>query len=291
MNKAILGIVVIVLVGIYLSVFTVNERELAIKFQLGQIQKTDYEPGLHFQVPLLNNVRKFDARVQTLDADPEQYLTVEKKNVLVDSFVKWRIDDLRTFFKAANGDVRIANQRLSQIVKDGLRGEFGKRTVQEVISGERSEIMQAISAIADEQANALGLKVVDVRIKRVDLPQGVSNSVFRRMEAERERIAKEFRSEGAEAAERIRADADRQRTILLAEANQQAEKMRGEGDAKATEIYANSYGKDGNFYAFYRSLNAYERTFQNQNDLLVLEPNNEFFTHFKGQSGQLPVTR
>ena len=284
--KVALGAIVVGLIVISMSAFIVDERELAIKFRLGQIAETDYPPGLHFQVPIVNNVRKFDKRIQTLDADPERYLTAEKKNVQVDSFVKWRIGDVETFFKSVGGDFWVANQRLSQVVKDGLRGEFGKRSVQEVISGERDEIMDAITESSRIQAKEFGIEVVDVRIKRVDLPQEVSNSVFRRMEAERDRIAKEFRSEGSEAAERIRADADRQRTVIVAEANQKAEKMRGEGDAKATEIYANAYSKDAEFYAFYRSLGAYENTFQNQSDLLVLEPDSEFFQYFTGKKTQ-----
>ncbi len=284
--KMALGLIVLVLVVLSLSVFIVDERELAIKFRLGQIAETDYEPGIHFQVPIVNNVRKFDKRIQTLDADPERYLTVEKKNVLVDSFVKWRIGNVETFFKSVGGDVWVANQRLSQVVKDGLRGEFGKRSVQEVISGERDEIMAAITEIAGYQAKEFGIDVVDVRIKRVELPQEVSNSVFRRMEAERDRIAKELRSEGAEAAEKIRANADRQRTVILAGANQKAEKMRGEGDAKATEIYADAYSQDAEFYAFYRSLGAYENTFRSQKDLLVLEPESEFFEYFTGKKSQ-----
>lgn len=281
--KIVLGVVVVALITFSMSAFIVDERELVIKFRLGEIAETDYKPGIHFQIPIVNNIRKFDKRIQTLDADPERYLTAEKKNVQVDSFVKWRIVDVETFFKSVGGDFWVANQRLSQVVKDGLRGEFGKRSVQEVISGERDEIMAAITASAGVQAKAFGIEVVDVRIKRVDLPQEVSNSVFRRMEAERDRIAKEFRSEGSEAAERIRAEADRQRTVIIAEANQKAEKMRGEGDAKATEIYATAYNKDPEFYAFYRSLGAYEKTFSSQGDLLVLEPDSEFFQYFNGK--------
>ncbi len=280
--KLAMAAIVAGLIVLSLSAFIVDERELAIKFRLGQIAETDYEPGLHFQIPIVNNVRKFDKRIQTMDADPERYLTAEKKNVQVDSFVKWRIGDIETFFKSVGGDVWVADQRLSQVIKDGLRGEFGKRSVQEVISGERDEIMESITESSRIQAKEFGIEVVDVRIKRVDLPQEVSNSVFRRMEAERDRIAKEFRSEGAEAAERIRSEADRQRTVIVAEANQQAEKVRGEGDARATEIYANAYNRDPEFYAFYRSLGAYQNTFQNQGDLLVLEPDSEFFQYFSG---------
>jgi modulator of FtsH protease HflC len=281
--KVVVGAVALALVVLSMSAFIVDERELAIKFRLGKIAEVDYPPGLHFQIPLVNNVRKFDKRIQTLDADPERYLTLEKKNVQVDSFVKWRIGNVETFFKSVGGDIWVANQRLSQVVKDGLRGEFGKRSVQEVISGERDEIMAAITEIAARQAMDFGIDVVDVRIKRVDLPQEVSNSVFRRMEAERDRIAKEFRSEGHEAAERIRAEADRQRTVIVAEATKKSEEMRGEGDAKASETYANAYGKNPEFYAFYRSLSAYETTFQNQGDLLVLEPDSEFFQYFNGK--------
>ena len=282
--KLAMAAIVAGLIVLSLSAFIVDERELAIKFRLGQIAETDYEPGLHFQIPIVNNVRKFDKRIQTMDADPERYLTAEKKNVQVDSFVKWRIGDIETFFKSVGGDVWVADQRLSQVIKDGLRGEFGKRSVQEVISGERDEIMESITESSRIQAKEFGIEVVDVRIKRVDLPQEVSNSVFRRMEAERDRIAKEFRSEGAEAAERIRSEADRQRTVIVAEANQQAEKVRGEGDARATEIYANAYNRDPEFYAFYRSLGAYQNTFQNQGDLLVLEPDSEFFQYFSGNT-------
>ena len=279
-NSLLLIVVAVLLGGFYLATFTVNERELAIKFRLGQIERTDYESGLHFMIPVVNNVRKFDARIQTLDAEPERYLTVEKKNVQVDSFVRWRIKDIEKFFISAGGDINRANLRLSQIVKDGLRGEFGRRTVQEVISGERKEIMRSITALADRETDNFGIEVVDVRIKRVDLAREVSESVFQRMEAERERIAKELRSQGAEEAEKIRAEADRQRTILLAEARRESEQLRGNGDAKATEIYADAYSKDAEFYSFYRSLGAYEKSFTGPQDMLVLQPDSAFFNHF-----------
>jgi membrane protease subunit HflC len=279
-NSLLLIVVAVLLGGLYLATFTVNERELAIKFRLGQIERTDYDPGLHFMIPVVNNIRKFDARIQTLDAEPERYLTVEKKNVQVDSFVRWRIKDVEKFFISAGGDINRANLRLSQIVKDGLRGEFGRRTVQEVISGERKEIMRSITALADRETENFGIEVVDVRIKRVDLAREVSESVFQRMEAERERIAKELRSQGAEEAEKIRAEADRQRTILLAEARRESEQLRGNGDAKATEIYADAYSKDAEFYSFYRSLGAYEKSFTSTQDMLVLQPDSAFFNHF-----------
>lgn len=276
-----LGIVLAVIaMVIWSSIFFVDEREKAIKFKLGKIEKTDYTSGLYFQIPLLNNVRKFNARIQTLDEKPERYLTLEKKNVLVDSFVKWKIDNVEQFFIATDGDFARANIRLSQIVRDGLRGAFGLRTVQEAVSGAREEIMETITEYADKQTIGFGIKVLDVRIKRVDLPKEISNSVFARMDAERERIAKELRSQGAEAAERIQAEADRQRTVLLATATKESQELRGEGDGKAVEIYAKAYGANKEFYSFYRSLEAYRSSFKGQNDLLMLSPDSEFFKHF-----------
>ena len=264
-----------------LSTFTVEQRELAVLFRLGEIVRTDYKPGLHFKLPFINNIRKFDSRIQTLDADPERYLTAEKKNVLVDSFVKWRISDVAKYYTAMGGDVVSANIRLSQIIKDGLRAEFGKRTIQEVVSGERKQIMAILQTNADAQAHEFGIQVVDVRIKRIDLPEKISTSVYHRMEAERARVAKELRSQGAEAAERIRADADRQRTVILAEAYKQAEEIRGQGDAAATASYAKAYQKDAEFFDFYRSMTAYKSTFRDKSDLMVLSPDNEFFHYFK----------
>jgi membrane protease subunit HflC len=267
------------------SMFTVKEWERAVLFRLGEIVKTDYDPGLHFKIPFINNVRKFDGRILTLDADPERYLTAEKKNVIVDSFVKWKIDDVSAYYTAMGGDQLRANMRLSQIIKDGLRGEFGKRTIQEVVSGERQQIMDVLTLNAKRQAASLGIKVIDVRIKRIDLSEEVSSSVFRRMEAERDRTAKELRSQGAEAAERIRADADRQRTVTLAEAYRDAEQIRGEGDAKAADTYARAYTKDAEFYAFYRSINAYQSSFNNKADVMVLEPDADFFKYFNNMKG------
>jgi len=263
------------------ALFTVTEREKAVMFQLGEIVKTDFEPGLHVQTPFVNNVRKFDARIQTLDADPERYLTGEKKNLIVDSFVKWRIKDVSNYYTATGGDAMRANLRLSQITKDGLRAEFAKRTIKEAVSGERLEIMNIITAQANEQAEAFGIEIVDVRIKRIDFPADISDSVYRRMRSERERVAKDLRSRGAESAEKIRAEADRERTVLLADAYRDAEKLRGEGDAAATGIYAKAYGKDVEFYSLYRSLNAYKSTFADKGDILVIEPNSEFFKYFK----------
>ncbi len=270
---------------LYLSTFIVNEWEKAVLFRLGEVVRADYAPGLHFKIPLINNVRKFDARIITLDVEPERFLTVEKKNVIVDSFVKWRINDVTRFYTAVLGDETQARQRLSQIIKDGMRGEFGNRTINEVVSGERVQLMNVLTTNANEQAKAIGIEIVDVRVKRIDLPAEVSDSVYQRMRAERDRVAKDFRSRGQEAAERIKADADRQREVLLAEAYRDAETIRGEGDAKAADIYARAYGKDADFYAFYRSLNAYKRTFRGQDDLLVLEPDSEFFEFFGDAKG------
>jgi membrane protease subunit HflC len=266
--------------------FVIDERELAVKFKFGEFERADYEPGLHWKIPFVNTVRKFDSRILTLDAEPERYLTFEKKNVIVDAFIKWRISDVANYYKTMGGDERRAGQRLSQVIKNGLRDEFGKRTIQEAISGERAEIMNVITAQIEEQAQQFGIEVVDVRLKRIELPPEVSGSVYDRMEAERSRVAKDLRSRGREASERIRADADRQRTVLLAEAYRDAERLRGEGDGKAAEIYAKAFQKDEKFYAFYRSLDAYRNVFSKQEDVLVLDPESEFFDFFKDDSGR-----
>jgi membrane protease subunit HflC len=281
----VVGILVLLWLA-FLSVFTVNERELAIKFRLGEFERADYTPGIHFKIPVINNIRKFDARVMTLDMEPARFLTLEKKNVVVDAFVKWRIEDVTAFYRTTGGDEMRANQRLAQVVIEGLRNEFGKRTIQEAISGERAQIMTIITDQFAEQARQFGIQVVDVRIKRIELPPEVSSSVYQRMEAERARVAKDLRSRGAEAAERIRADADRQRTVILAEAYRDAERTRGEGDARAAEIYAKAFGRNEEFYKMYRSLDAYKNVFSNQNDVLVLDPGSEFFRYFKNVQGR-----
>jgi membrane protease subunit HflC len=287
MNIKFLGVILLaafVLVG--LSVFTVDEREKAIKFRLGEIVRTDYEPGLYFQTPFVNNVRKFDARIQTLDAKPTRYLTKEKKNVIVDSFVKWRIGDLNTYYVTMGGDPNRANAALFPIVNDQLRSEFGKRTIREVVSGERAEIMSILAANTKAQAVKYGIDVIDVRIKRVDLPQDVSGSVYDRMRAERDRVAKELRARGRAEGERLRADADRQYTVILAEAYRDAQTLRGEGDAKAAEIYAKAYRENKEFYSLYRSLNAYKASFGSKNDILVIEPDADFFKYFNSPKGK-----
>ncbi|MBT8129224.1 MAG: protease modulator HflC [Gammaproteobacteria bacterium] len=278
------GIPVLALV-IWASVFTVDERQKAILFKFGEILSSDFEPGLHFKMPVINNVRKFDQRILTIDQQPERFLTAEKKDLIVDSFVKWRIDDVEQYFKTTQGDENRAGQLLYQNINNGLRDEFGKRTVQEVIAGDRTEIMKIMTAEATEKAQTLGIEVIDVRIKKIDLPARVSDSVYRRMRAERERVARDFRSKGAEAAERIRADADRQRSVILAEAYRDSEIVRGEGDAKATDIYAGAFSKDEDFFRFHRSVNAYKNNFSSAEDIILLQPDSEFFRYFNESRG------
>ncbi|PWG62883.1 protease modulator HflC [Sediminicurvatus halobius] len=273
-------IVVLVLGGLYFGAFQVHETEKALKFRLGEVVRTDFEPGLYFQIPFVNNVRKVDARVQTLDEEPQRFLTIEQKNVIVDSFVKWRVGDVERYYVTVGADPRRANLRLSEIIQDGLRNEFGRRTVQDVISGDRAEIMNILTEQAGAAGLSLGIQVLDVRIRRVDLPEGVSESVYNRMVSARERVAREFRAEGQEQATRIRAEADRERSVIVAEARREGEMMRGEADARATEIYADAYSGDREFYRFYRSLGAYEQTFSNEDDLLILSPDSEFFRYF-----------
>jgi len=279
-NAVIFIVALVLFVGSF-SLFTVDERERAIKFKLGEIVRSDYKPGLYWQTPFINNVKKFDGRIQTLDAQPTRYLTAEKKNVIVDSFVKWRIGDLEKFYVANNGGlIENANANLFPIVNENLREEFGKRTIKEVVSGERTEVMNILTTSTKDQATKYGIDVIDVRIKRVDLPSDVSGSVYDRMRAERDRVAKELRARGRAEAERIRAEADRQYTVMLAEAYRDAEASRGEGDARAAELYANAYNKDREFYSLYRSLNAYKSSFSNKNDVILLEPDADFFKYF-----------
>lgn len=280
-TSGLIVIVIILVVGL-MSIFIVDERELVLKFRLGEIVESESITGLHFKIPFINNVRKFDKRILTLDARPANYLTKEKKNVNVDFFVKWRINDVKTYYRAmSGGNERIAAERLYTIVNDSLRDQFSKRTIQEVISGERKQIMNDSTLAANEQVKKFGIAVVDVRVKRIDFSEDISNSVYRRMEAERTRVAKDYRSRGAEAAEKIRADADRQRTVTLANAYRDAEKIRGDGDGKAASIYARSYNKDREFYSFYRSLIAYKKSFGAQGDIMVIDPSSDFFKYFK----------
>jgi membrane protease subunit HflC len=279
-NITILLVAVALLVAMS-SLFIVDERQVAIKFRLGEIVQADYAPGLHFKAPWpINNVVKFDKRVMTLDTRPERFLTGEKKNVEVDFFVKWRIKNTAKYYTSFMGDERQAGLRLLQIVNNGLQLEFDQRTIKQVVSDQRSEMMSNLTLMANNEVAQFGIEIVDVRIKRIELPAEVSNSVYQRMRAERERIAKEHRAQGQEAAKGIQAIADRERTVILAEAGRDAEILRGEGDARATDIYATAYEKNQQFYEFYRSMNAYREAFANQQDVLVLEPDSEFFKYF-----------
>ncbi|MCP5149506.1 MAG: protease modulator HflC [Ectothiorhodospiraceae bacterium] len=288
MSKAYVVGGAIALVLLSLSVFTVDERERAIKLQLGEIKRSDYEPGIHLKAPLVQQVLRFDARIQTLDSEPQLYLTSEKKQVIVDSFVRWRIDDVERYYTTTGGNPVVANQRLSVGILKRLRDEFGKRTIQQVVSGERGDIMDRLTVSAREQAEQLGVEIVDVRVKRVDLPEKVSQSVYDRMAAERKKVARQFRSEGEERAREIRAEADREREVIIASAEREAQIMRGEGDARATDIYARAFGQDAEFYSLYRSLNAYRSTFNRPSDVLLIEPEGRFFRYFKESTGTRP---
>ncbi|WP_227817995.1 protease modulator HflC [Nitrogeniibacter aestuarii] len=283
----ILGVVLFALAVVSMSMFTVDKRQFAIVRQFGQIKKVIKEPGLNFKVPLIQNVTYFDRRILTMDTpEPERFITSEKKNVLVDLFVKWRVADPELYFVSVGGIESRALTRIEQTVNAGLREEFGKRTVHEVVSGQRDDIMERMRVKADTDARKIGVEIVDVRLKRVDLPTEVSESVYRRMEAERKRVANELRSEGAAEAERIRADADRQREIIVAEAYRDAQSVKGEGDAKAAAIYADAFGQDSEFYSFYRSLQAYRETFSDKGDVLVVEPDGDFFKYLRQGSGR-----
>lgn len=284
----------LVLVGLFLSMvmislsaFTVDQREYAIVFRLGEIVSVKKEPGLYFKIPLVENIRYFDKRILTLNwEEPDRFITSEKKNVLVDSFVKWRIVDPARYYVSVKGDEAQAERRLSQTVNDGLRAEFGKRTIHDVISGERSEIMEILRQRADKDSRQMGIQILDVRLRRVDLPKEVSESVYQRMDAERKSVANELRSQGSAAAEKIRADADRQREVIVAEAYRDAQKVKGEGDAKASEIYANAFNKNPEFYAFYRSQEAYKQSFRNKTDVIVLDQSSDFFKYMRSSGAK-----
>ncbi len=277
---ALVGLLALVIVATS-TLYYVDEREMAIVFKFGEIIRADDKPGLHFKLPFVNNVQYYDARIQTMDAEPELFLTNEKKNLVVDSFVKWRIKDVAKYYVTVGGQTALARSRLAQVVNNGLRDEFGKRSVNEVITGERVLIMDILTKNTNKEAAEYGIEVVDVRLKRVDLDAEISQSVYNRMEAERARVAKERRAQGAEEAEKISADADRQKEVILAEAYRKAEKIRGQGDAKATATYAEAFGRDREFYSLYRSLNAYRDTFRDKQDFLILDPDSDFFKYFK----------
>jgi len=278
-----IGVILLAVVATLASaVYVVDERQKVIVVRFGQILRHDDGPGLHFKTPFIDEARYFDARILTLDSEPQPFLTREKKYVVVDSFVKWRIVDARQYFLATGGGYESeARRRLEQIINSGLRDEFGKRTLQSVVSTERAQIMEVLTQYADRESRRFGIEVVDVRLQRVDLPDEVSQSVYQRMSAERKRIANELRAQGEEAAEKIRADAERQREVLLANAYREAERIRGEGDARATAIYAAAYSQWPEFYALYRSLNAYKESFKGKDDVLIVDPNSEFFKYMK----------
>ena len=285
--KHYVGIIVgliVALILLNLTLFTVDQRENAIVFRFGEIVSIKKEPGLYARIPFLDNVRYFETRIVSFDiADPERFLTSEKKNVSVSYFVKWRIVDVQQYYLRVDGDEGRAENRLQQRINAGLRDEFSKRTVHEVVSGERDKIMQIQLRNAEKDAQEMGVQVVDVRLKRVDLSPEISGSVYSRMEQERKRVANESRSRGDAESERIRADADKQREVIIAEAYRQAQQNKGEGDAKAAQIYSQAYQQDPEFYAFYRSLEAYKQSFKSKNDVLILEPQSEFFKYFRGK--------
>lgn len=298
-NRQIFILVIIAVFAVlgYASVFTVTERELAIKFRLGQIVKSDYEPGLYGQIPFINNVIKYERRILTLDARPSEYLTKEKKRLVVDFFAKWRINNVENFYRTMSlGDMNTARLRIFNIINDGLKSQFSQYSLTELVSGQRlvalkkgskeqedlrAHVMSTITQQANAQVEKYGISIVDIRIKRIDLTTKISNDVFRRMQSERHQFAADIRSRGKEEAERRRADADRQRTIILANAYKSAQNLRGEGDANAAETYANAYNKDQEFYSFYRSLDAYKKSFAGKDDILVIEPDSDFFNYFK----------
>jgi modulator of FtsH protease HflC len=279
------GLLLFVVVVLSMSLFTVDQRQFALVFQLGEIKQVVTEPGIKLKWPLIQNVRYFDRRILTLDSSsPALFQTSEKKNVLVDLFVKWRISDASLYYRSFNAEEAKARNRLEQTVTSGLREEFGKRTVHEVVSGERAKIMEEMRAKADQDARRYGMEIIDVRVKRVDLPTEVSESVYRRMEAERKRVANELRSTGGAEAEKIKADADRQREVIVAEAYRDAQKIKGEADGKASAIYAEAFGRNPEFYRFYRSLEAYRASFRSKSDVMVIDPSSEFFRYLKGAS-------
>ena len=280
-SKVVIAIIALIIVGFFSFTFQVDQRETGIKLKFGKVDKANLRPGLHFKIPIMNTIEKYDNRILTLDAPPTEFPTNEKKYVIVDFFVKWRIDDVERYYLATGGQESRANQRLELILVDGLKNEFGTRTIQEVVSGERAEIMDVIQIQSNQEAKNFGIKVVDVRVSKIDLPETVSDSVFKNMRAERDRVAKDFRARGREQAEVIRATADKERTVILANAYKEAEQVRGEGDAQSAKIYADAFTKNEEFYSFTRSLKAYTNTFhQNSNNVLILEPDSEFYRYF-----------
>lgn len=283
-KTGIITIIGLALVVLNLTAFTVNERELAIKLQVGEVVQANYEPGLHFKIPFIQTVEKFSSRILTIDERPERIFTGERLAMDVDFFVKYRIINTVDFYVSTGGSYRVANSRISEIIKNAIVTEFGKRTVQEAISVERAELMRDMLATATTTAEGLGVELVDVRVKQVEFPDDVRNSVYQQMREERGRIAAERRAEGMEVSEQKKSTADKERTIILANANRDSQKLRGTGDAKAAEIYADAYNQDPEFYAFYRSIGAYRNSIGNSNDIMVIDPNNEFFRYLNNSS-------
>ena len=277
--------VVFVITAVRMTFFVVDEREYVVMFRFGEIIKSDYEPGLHLKMPFVNQITRYPDRILTYEESEERFLTGEKKNLIVDYYITWRIIDPAQYYRSARGDEAFAEQRLSAIIREGIKAEFSQRTVQEVVAAERSELMNQMLVTAHANAPALGIDVVDVRVMRIELSDEVSGSVFSRMQQERGRVAAQLRAEGEEDAERIRAEADRERTVILAEAYRDAERLRGLGDARASEIYATAYNQDPSFYAFYRSMEAYKASTGGQQDVLVLSPDSEFFRYLQEQMG------
>ncbi|KQT37567.1 MULTISPECIES: protease modulator HflC [unclassified Methylophilus] len=274
--------VFVLLVVITSSAYTVDQREFALVFRLGEIVSVKKEPGLYFKMPMVENIRYYDKRILTLNwEEPDRFITSEKKNVLVDSFIKWRIIDPAKYYVSVRGEEVQAERRISQMVNDGLRAEIGKRNIHDVVSGERATIMNILRERADKESRQMGIQILDVRLRRVDLTKEVSESVYQRMEAERKSVANELRSQGSAAAEKIRADADRQREVIIAEAYREAQKVKGEGDAKAAEVYAQAYGKNPEFYAFYRSQEAYKNSFKSKSDVMVIDQSSDFFKYMR----------
>lgn len=289
MSKRTLSIVFVLALTLVATstLYVIQETELAVKLRFGRLIETDIQPGLHYKIPFVDKVRKFDARVLTLDADPASFFTIEKKRLIVDAFSKWRIVDVDVYYRSTGGNFLVAQERLASRVNDGLRNQFGARTLQEVVSGERDQLMKNLADKLNLTVRqTLGVEVVDVRIKGIDLPPEVSEQVYRRMKAEREKEARILRSEGGEQAEKIRADADRQKTVLLANAYRIAEETKGQGDAQATSTYADAYTKNPEFYAFIRSLTAYGNSFSNKGDVLLVDPKSDFFRYLNSQKGE-----
>jgi len=280
------GLLLLAVLVISNSFFVVDQRETAVMFQLGELRGQDYDPGLHTKLPFFQDVRKFDQRTQTLDNQTQNFLTGEKKNVEVDYFVKWRIADAATYYRATGGQELVARDRLSSIINRGMRDEFGSRTIKQVVSDDRDVIIQELTDDAASKVKDLGILIVDVRIKTINLPQEVSSSVYDRMRAERTRVASDLRARGAEEAEKIRASADREAQVTLANAYKAAEEVKGAGDAKSADIYAKAYGQDAEFYSFYRSLSVYRDAFAAEGNVMVLEPDGPLFKYFKGVGGQ-----